>query len=409
MYIEELIPAIALIIKTLSLFFSVYFVAIAIFCLKKPRAFPQAAPSCKFAIVIPARNEAKVIGNLVESLRAQDYPRELFDIYVVPNNCSDNTEQIAKSAGACIISCQRVVRCKGDALKQSFEILMDKPYDYDAFCVFDADNIADCRFLAEINYAFCAGARVAKGRTEAMNRYDSWVSGCYSIYFDMFNIFYNRARAACGLSAKLIGTAFAVHREVLEKSGGWGTETIAEDAEFSAQCALAGERVAWVPEAIAYDEEPVSFRLSLTQRKRWCSGIMQASRHMMPSLVKNLRGGKSALVFDSLVFMLSPFVQALSLIPLMTGLLYPALKTPAPSALILASAVPILSYYIGSTLLAAIIAATSRKLNMRMLKSVFTYALFTFSWLPLQTASLFKKTTKWVEIKHTGRVSLENI
>lgn len=400
------ITVITLAIKALSLFFSAYFLIIAAFCLKKTKRFPQSAPMHRFAVIIPARNEAQVIGGLVESLRAQDYPGELFDVYVVPNNCADTTERAARAAGANIISCASAVKCKGDALRQSFELLLDKRYGYDAFCVFDADNIADKHFLSEMNNAFCSGAKVAKGRTEARNAYDSWVSGCYSIYFGMFNVFFNRARAACGLSAKLIGTAFAVHRDVLERNGGWNTVTMAEDAEFASQCALAGERVAWVPEAIAYDEEPTSFRLSLIQRKRWCSGIMQVSKLSFPSLLRALRDGNRPLIFDFLMFMLMPFIQALSPIPLVAGFLLPLLKAQTPLSFLLVTAVPALLYYIGATLLALIIANANNTLSKRLLKSVCTYALFTISWIPLQIASLFKKTVNWTEIRHTGRVSL---
>ena len=244
---------------------SVYFGSIACFAFSKEQKYPPAKRLRKMAVLAACRNEEAVIGGLVESLKAQDYPAEYYDIYVIPNNCTDHTEEAARQAGAKIIQCTGTVGCKGDALHQAVEQLMKE--DYEVFCVFDADNHAAPDFLTHMNEAFDAGARVVKARQVAKNPYDSWVSGCYGIYFDLFHLFFNHPRAVCGLSAKLVGTGFAVHRNVLERLGGWNTSTIAEDAEFSSQCAELGERIWWAGDAVTYDEQPLSFRVSLTQRR----------------------------------------------------------------------------------------------------------------------------------------------
>ncbi len=214
---------------------------------------------------------------------------------MIPNNCTDQTQAAAEAAGAKIISCSYPVRCKGDVLHQAVDQLLYGAVHYDGFLVFDADNVVDKQFLARINDAFCSGALLAKGRHLAKNPTDSWVAGCYGLYFSTFHLIFNRARANCGLSAKLVGTGFAVHRQVFEQLGGWNTKTLAEDAEFSAQCAKLGHRVFWVPDAVTYDEEPDSFSLSLRQRRRWCSGIMDVARAELPlSLVRLAAGAKPA-------------------------------------------------------------------------------------------------------------------
>ena len=117
-----------------------------------------------------------------------------------------------------------------------------------------------------------------------MNPHDAWISGCYDLYFENFNLLYNRPRGNLGLSAKLVGTGFAVSQALMDRLGGWNTETMAEDAEFAAQCAMAGVRVWWVPDALTYDEEPVTFRQSLVQRRRWCSGVMSVAGRYLPRL-----------------------------------------------------------------------------------------------------------------------------
>jgi len=397
---------IPIILSVLLNLLCVYFFVVALFALKKPVPYPPAVPTCRFAVVIPARNEEAVIGALVESLKNQDYPQALYDIYVVPNNCTDDTSGAARRSGAQVLTCPYPVHCKGDALRQAFSLLMVR--DYDVFCVFDADNVVDSCFLREMNHAFCSGVMVAKGRTEAKNPYASWVSGCYSIYFGFFNLFFNRARSNCGLSANLLGTGFAVHRSVLEETGGWNTQTITEDAEFSAQCAVAGRRVAWIPDAVTYDEEPNSFRLSLTQRRRWCSGVMQVAHGTLPALWKALSGAKWLLALDFILFLLMPFTRVFSLLPLTMGLLITALSGAAALrgllSVLLAGA---LLSYLGTILVAAFIVAATGRGGWRMWLGILTFPLFMASWLPLQVVSLFRKTTVWTEIRHTGGAILE--
>lgn len=293
---------------------SLWFLAVALFALRKPKRYAVCAPRTRFACLVAARNEEAVIGALVESLKKQDYPDALYDIFVIPNNCTDDTESEALCAGAKIFRCFEPVRCKGDALHEAVAWLL--PQRYDAFCVFDADNVADEQFLARMNDAFCAGAQVCKGAMRAKNPYDSWLSGCYGLYFTLFDTFFSRARMSCGLSSKLVGTGFAVHRAVLERFGGWNTSTIAEDAEFAAQCAANGVRVCFVPGALTYDEAPNDFAVSLRQRRRWCSGIMDVAVRMDAPLVSALRGSAPLRALDALLIVNAPFLQALTLLPL---------------------------------------------------------------------------------------------
>lgn len=398
----------ACIIGLLLKIISVYFFGISLFTWKRKEEIPRAEPKTKFAVVAAARNEEAVIGKFVESIKGQEYPRELFDIYVVPNQCSDHTEEAAREAGAKIFSCSGLVKCKGDALHEPFEALLEK--DYDAFCVFDADNEADPYFLARMNDAFAAGAKVAKGRQDAKNPEDSWVSSCYAIYFDFFRLFFNRPRANCGLSAKLVGTGFALHREVLEKLGGWNTVTIAEDAEFSAQCAQLGERIWWVEEALTYDEQPTEFRVSMIQRKRWCSGIMQVAKKRMGHLIRGWNRENRGYVLDFIMFLLAPFAQAFSILPLVLTLTAAALGDAAA-----VETLPYLPLYLPlSYVVMAILAwgieraKYGGKIPDGMWKGVFMFPLFMATWIPLQVASLCKETRKWEEIRHVGRQTLSN-
>lgn len=369
--------------------FSLYFLFIALFTIKKRRPFEKARPQTRFAVLIPARNEAAVIERSVSALLAQRYPRALYDIYVLPNGCTDDTAARALRAGVKTLTCTMTSR-KGDALEQAMARLMDRGYD--AFCVFDADNVPDPDYLARMNDALTAGARVCKGRIRASNPYDSWVTGCYALYFSSFHLFYDRARANTErLSAKLVGTGLVVHRQVLESMGGFHTQTFSEDAEFAAQCAAMGERVVYVPEAVTYDEQPLSFGLSLRQRRRWCSGVLEVAKRMLPILFS--RANRSAIAADNCVFLLSPFVQAVSLL---CGLWLFCANLLAGNYLLLLS-LPI--GYLGTAALGLGLAAYER-LDRRIWKSVLLYPLFTASFLPLQLLALLSRSRSWKPIPH---------
>lgn len=378
--------------------FSFYFLIIALFAWKRPRPYPKSRPRTRFACLIAARNEEAVISALVESLRAQSYPAALYDIYVIPNNCTDDTEGAARAAGAQIFRCFEPVRCKGDALHEAVSWLL--PRGYDAFCVFDADNLVHQDFLSHMNDAFCAGARVAKARMRVKNPGDSWVAGCYGLYFALFDVFFNRPRAALGLSAKLVGTGFAVHREVLLRQGGWNTETIAEDAEFAAQCACRGERVWWVSEALTFDEAPASFRVSLTQRLRWCSGIQCVAREKLGDLVRALGRADEPRVIDMMFFLCAPFVQVLSLVP---GLLLflDALLCGMAGGWMLFLAGSLLLVGAGMIVLAAAAAVSFGYRGRGMIKSVLLFPLFMASWLPLQVMAALHPVRSWRPIRHS--------
>ncbi len=391
----------AVILMILLKGFSLYFVIISLFALKKPKPYRQFPLQTRFAVVIPARNEEAVIAKTVETLSRMDYPGEMYDVFVVPNNCTDNTRASAMEAGANIIDCTGPVSCKGDALNQSIGHLLKDGKRYDAFVIFDADNQVDGQYLTHMNNALMSGARVAKGKCLCSNPYDSWVSGCYSIYFGLFNIFFNNARANCGLSAKLNGTGFAVRREVFEESGGWNTSTIAEDAEFSSQCAMNGDRVYWVPEAVSYDEQPLSFKASLLQRRRWCSGIMSVAQLNMGALVNQFGKNKNPLTFDFIMFLMGLFAQAASLIPtVLLALNTLTMTTGQLLATLKAMCFTVFIYYLGTVALATVIALITGQRDRGIVKACLMYGVFMFSWLPLQILALFKKTTTWHQMAH---------
>lgn len=382
-----LMELLALILKCVT----AYTAIMGILFLLPRRKTPTAPPKTRFAVVVAARNEEAVIGELIESVHNQNYPKELCDVFVIPNNCTDDTAGAAWRSGARLLACQEAVYSKGDALRQGFRQLLGR---YDAYCIFDADNLIDPDFLSRMNDAVADGALAAKGRHIAMNPYDSWVAGCYELYFENFDLLYNRPRAALGLSAKLAGTGFMVTDKLLQQLGGWNTVTIAEDAEFAAQCAMSGVQVRYVPEAVCYDEEPTTFRASLRQRQRWSSGVLSVAGRYLPDL---LRQRPTWLRLDFTVFISMIYVQLLALLPVCYRL---SDLTPQGALTLLTGS--LVSFWLGLMAMALFLCAAAKRDMGKMWKTILLYPLFTASWYPLHIISVLVRPQAWKPIAHTG-------
>ena len=165
----------------------------------------------KFMMILPAHNESAVIGALIESLQQLDYPKELYDIYVIADNCTDNTAQIARDAGAIVLErFDEEKKTKGFALQWFLNQKIKEDADYDAFCVFDADNIVDKNFLNAMNKKLCQGEQVVQGYRDIKNPSDSWISAGYALFYWSMNRFYHLSRYNLGLSPLINGTGFMV-------------------------------------------------------------------------------------------------------------------------------------------------------------------------------------------------------
>ena len=295
------------------------------------------------------------------------------------------------------------MKSKGEVLRFAYNRLRGRRYD--AWLVFDADNVVDPRFLAEMNNARMAGARAAQGYRDSKNPYDTAVSGCSSIYYWMMDRFHNGGKAGLGVSAMIGGTGFMVTQALLDRLGGWHTETISEDLEITAQAVLAGERVAYVPRAVTYDEQPLTWEQSLTQRRRWSSGTLQVAQRYLPALNEAQADRPRLSLFDFEATLLLPAYQLAALAGLACTALSAALggRTPLQALLLgLAGALGNLAWAaLTATAAAGLVITLEGKWDRRLWKGLAAYWLFLLTWLPITACSFWKKTTVWEEIRHT--------
>lgn len=406
-----------LIAGVLLMCYNLYFILIALFgAAKKEREkpLPEAKPQTRFLCVAAARNEEAVIGYLTDSLLAQAYPKELFTVLIAPNNCTDNTAAVAKEHGATLFIPTGEIHSKGEVLTQIADEMLSGD-DYDAMCVFDADNLVDTEFLSRMNDAIVSGAEVVQGLRDSKNPSQSAVSGWYSIGYWLLHRFYNCSRSALGLSALVNGSGFVVTRSLLERTEGWHTTTMTEDYEFSAQCVCAGANVKYVPQAIIYDEQPITFSQSWNQRRRWTTGSLQSFFKYHQKLITRAIMHRSRSALDMYITFLTPITQVAGVVlcAISCGLLlagngivigklaiYGFWRTAA-----MLSGGTIFAVILSMCIAAFIVVLQKNKVK-QMAKSIASFWVFLGSYLLLTILSFFSRKTTWDPIAHTSAKSL---
>lgn len=364
----------------------------------------------RFMAIIPAHNEAGVIANLIESLKKQDYPKELYDIYVIADNCTDNTAKIARDAGAIVYErFDSTKKTKGYALNWFLQQKIEEDAPYDAFCIFDADNIVDVIFIKNMNKKLCQGEEVVQGYRDIKNPTDSWVASGYAIFYWMMNRFYHLARYNLGLSPLINGTGFMVKFDVI-KPDGWQTKTLTEDIEFSLKHIIKGKKLGWATDAIVYDEQPVGFKQSWTQRSRWTVGHIQCMKEYTKDLAVGVKKNKTLASVDGLLYILGSipmFILTISLL-LLNFVMYLGNGMTTTELIIncLRYLIPTFILPIG---IALVIMILDKKPIKPMVKGLLCYPLFLGSWLLINFKCLFKRDTKWEKIEHVRDIKIDEV
>lgn len=364
----------------------------------------------KFMAIIPAHNEEAVIENLIASLQKQDYPHEAYDIYVIADNCTDNTAKIAKKAGAIVYErFDAMHKTKGAALHWFLAQKIEEDAPYDAFCIFDADNIVDVNFLKNMNKKLCQGETVVQGYRDIKNPTDSWVTAGYAIFYWTMNRFYHLARYNIGLSPLINGTGFMVRFDQI-KPEGWNTKTLTEDIEFSLKQIIKGEKLGWARDAIVYDEQPVGFKQSWSQRSRWTVGHIQCMGEYTKKLATAVKEKKTVMNFDGLLYIVGSipmFVITILLLLVNAGLYMGNGLTT--SELIMSYARYIIPTFFLPILTAILIMKIEHKEVKPMAKGLLCYPLFLGSWLLINFKCLFKRDTKWEKIEHVRDIKISEL
>ena len=367
----------------------------------------------RYAILIAARNEEQVIGNLIDSLKNQNYPSDYVDIYVCADNCSDNTYDLVKKKGAIVYKRFNSVEVgKGYVLNYMLNKIKQTNRHYDAYLVFDADNIVDKDFIKEINRVYNEGYQAVTSYRNSKNYGDNWISAGYGLWYLHESAHLNASRMIINSSCAISGTGFLVSNELVENNGGWNYFLLTEDIEFSVDSVLKDIKIGYADKAVVYDEQPTSFKQSFNQRLRWSKGVIQVlNKYGLELIKKAFKGDFSS--YDML--MNSAPAGILSFISLIVNSVYILDRFLINKSLVYLFS-SLFNVFLGMYLmLLAISLLTALKewkniycANIKKIIYIFTCPIFMLTYMPITIVALFKKV-EWTPIAHTRRLNLNQI
>jgi cellulose synthase/poly-beta-1,6-N-acetylglucosamine synthase-like glycosyltransferase len=364
-------------------------------------------PQKTFAVIVAAHNEKAVIGQLIDNLKTLEYPKELYDIYVIADNCIDDTAAIARKAGA--IVCERThptLKGKGFALEWMFAKLFTLEKTYDAVAIFDADNLVHPRFLLEMNNRLCKGDKLIQGYLDAKNPYDTWVSGTFAIAFWVMDHIWHLAKTNIGLSSVLGGTGMCIATDVLKRHG-WGATCLTEDMEFTMKSLVEGIKTTWAHDAIVYDEKPLTFKQSWDQRRRWAQGQFDVAHRFIPKMIKAGIMRRDIRILDGCLHLLQPHFMMISTLFIIISyiqLAFPPFYTNIynfmPSELM---TVIMLGQYI-----LPIIILLKIHVKPKAWLYLIVYPVFIYSWIPIIFLGFIHRNEhEWSHTQHTRALSYD--
>lgn len=378
---------------------------------------PSRGPSVKhrFAVLVSARNEEKVIGELIRSINSQTYGRENLRIFVIADNCTDNTAKTAGNLGAVVyrrFSSEKIG--KGYALDELFRhIAADYPKNFfDGFFVFDADNVLEENYIEEMNRTFCDGYKIITGYRNSKNYGSNWISAGYSLWFLRESRYLNHACFLLGNSCAVSGTGFFLSREIAEKCGGWPFHLLTEDIEFTVHNVIRGEKIGFCKNAVLYDEQPTLFSQSWHQRTRWAKGYLQVFGKYGRELLKGiLRGDFSC--FDMAMNIMPAFVLSVSCgIFNAAAAVFSVLSGESVLPVLFSFGESIFNMYLTLFAVGAVTVFSERKqIHTSFRKKIlytFTFPIFMFTYIPISAAAIFMKP-EWRPIGHSIKTNPEEI
>ncbi|WP_102337541.1 glycosyltransferase family 2 protein [Collinsella provencensis] len=382
---------------------------------------PKAKTLHRYAFFIAAHNEEAVIANLVRSIKDQDYPSELIDIFVVADACTDNTAAEAREAGAIVYERNDLSR-KGKSWVMDYgfdRILEEYPDRYEGFFIFDADNLLARDYVSIMNDAFDQGYLALTSYRNSKNFGSSWISSAYATWFIREARYLNNARMICGTSCAVSGSGYLVSSKIIEGMRGWDFHTLTEDIQFATFCAIHGVRIGYAP-AEFFDEQPLTLKASIKQRMRWTKGFYQVlfsyGKHMLTSIGKFRRFAAYDMLMvvgpAMLLTLMCLMVNATFLI--VGGFSHGFLATDAELEQTAASVIGLFLYMYGTFFVMGLTTTITEWKHIhcpkkwRIFTNLFTFPIFMFTYMPLTVAALFLKVD-WVPTPHDVSVTLDDV
>lgn len=368
-------------------------------CLQREKQKPS------IAFLLPARNEEKVIGGLLKSIKAQSVKIDMKNVFVITQDKKDKTGKVASQYGARVLYRTTNKATKGNALDDGIKQILKK-YKFDLYFIFDADNVLDKDYIKNILSSYYAGYDIAAGYRNCKNGNDNIVAGASTLIFSLMNTIINKRRKKKNKNIILSGTGFFIKGKWIDKWQGYPFQTLTEDYEISLYAASRGLKTDYVEEAVFYDEQPTSYKQTIVQRRRWISGYFAATKLYLKQL-KHSKNKKGLINVIPIIVILG-FILCYAIFQL---LLLFANANGILSYVFTILGIVLFIYFVLFFITAYILKKEKNKLNINQgmrIKLLFYHPVFLFGYVQSAISLLFHKNVEWVPIEHKVNMTQES-
>lgn len=411
----NMINMIVFILFTLMYVYQYYYILVVLFRNRKKKIESKNIMN-KFAVVVSARNESDVIEEFIHTVDLQDYPRDLIDIYIIADNCTDDTAEKARIAGAHVYERFDNKKVgKGYALDFLFKKLKDKGIKHDGYFIFDADNLLSRNYISEMNKVFNQNYKIVTSYRNSKNYDSNWISAGYSLWFLRESKYLNYARMLLNKSCAVSGTGFLISSDIVNKNDGWKYHLLTEDIEFTIDSVINGEKIGYCNSACFYDEQPTSFKDSWNQRMRWSKGFYQVFFKYGYDLFVSIFKNKDFSCYDMFMTVAPMMLISIGMILFNSFIfLYSLMVNDIQTSRLTLQYV--LSYFLNTYIMTCMLGLLTTVTewnniqckNYKKIMYIFTFPIFMFTYMPISICSILKKV-EWKPIKHSINKSIEEI
>ena len=358
--------------------------------------------------LIPARDESKVIEDLLISISKQSFKINMENVYIIVESSNDPTISIAKKYGATVFIRKNLnLKSKGYALQEIVKDLVSKNIYYDAYFICDADNVLDKDFVKEMNNSYMDGYDIVTSYRNLKNGNDSIISACSGITFQFLNSNGNDTKSKQSRNVTLSGTGLFITGELIKKWNDFPFHSLTEDYELTLYSILNNLTSTYNKKAIFYDEQPIKYKNTINQRVRWIKGYFNVRKEYIPKFRKVLNSNPN---FGSLITEITgmkPYILMIvgAILYIVQQIINIVLHKFILWSLFKIFLIFFLAYFLFSMMTFFVIYKDKNiNLNKNMkIKTCLFSPLFFVTYVPCALRALFKKEVNWEKVEHSRR------
>ncbi len=365
-----------------------------------------------FCFLIPARYESKVIEGLLVSIKNQTVKVDMKDVYVIVESREDETVNICKKYGATVVLRKHLnLQRKGYALDEAVKFILNKNKHYDAYFIFDADNILDKNYIKNMIPVFNKGYDLASGYRNCKNGNESVIAACSALTFSLVNTVFNDKKNKETKNITFSGTGFYIRGDLIEEWGGYPFHSLTEDYELSSYATLNNLTTYYNIKSVFYDEQPLRFKDTINQRVRWIRGYFDVRKMYTKKIYKSLdkndpnNGSKmdeSVGIIPFIFMVVGLVVWFLSLVFFTSYNLF--INDNVWKLHLLELIIFLLIVYVTMVVMTfVILMLEGKKLDLNLksrMKVMIINPIFMISYVPCAIKALSSKEVKWTRVNH---------